>query len=83
MRRAIAKALRSIPSFVTIDLSAVTYLDTSGLATLLEASRVARRQGTTLAVEGLHGQPRDLLHFSQIDRLLGIAEPDHRELQDP
>jgi anti-sigma B factor antagonist len=76
MRRTIAAALRSMPPAVMLDLSGVSYIDTSGLATLLEASRIARQQGTRLVLHGLHGQPRELLHFSQIDHLLDIAEPE-------
>ena len=76
MRRTIAEALRSMPPAVILDLSGVSYIDTSGLATLLEASRIARQQGTRLVLHGLHGQPRELLHFSQIDHLLDIAEPE-------
>jgi anti-sigma B factor antagonist len=82
MRRMIAEALRSIPPVVTVDFSGVTYLDTSGLATLLEASRIARQQGTRLVVAGLHDQPRELLHFTQIDHLLEIAGPEPHEPQD-
>jgi anti-sigma B factor antagonist len=82
MRRVIAAALHSIPPAVTVDFSGVTYLDTSGLATLLEASRIARQQGTRLVVAGLHDQPRELLHFTQIDRLIEIAEPEPHEPQD-
>jgi anti-sigma B factor antagonist len=79
MRRLIADALHAVPPVVTIDFSGVPYIDTSGLATLLEASRVARRQGTRLVVQGLRAQPRELLHFSQIDRLLEIAGPETGE----
>jgi len=75
VRRTIADALRSMPPAVMLDLSEVSYIDTSGLATLLEASRIARQQGTRLVLHGLQGQPRELLHFSQIDHLLDIAEP--------
>jgi anti-sigma B factor antagonist len=82
MRRVIAEALRWIPPALAIDFSGVTYLDTSGLATLLEASRIARQQGTRLVVEGLHDQPRELLHFTQIDRLIEIVEPEPHEPQD-
>lgn len=82
MRRMIAEALHSIPPAVTVDFSGVTYLDTSGLATLLEASRIARLQGTRLVVAGLHGQPRELIHFTQIDHLLEIAGPEPHEPQD-
>src|SRR5882762_11404748 len=83
MRRTIAEALRAMPPAVMLDLSGVNYIDTSGLATLLEASRVARQQGTRLVLHGLHGQPRELLHFSQIDHLLDIAESEPDERQDP
>ena len=83
MRRTIAEALRSVPPAVMLDLSGVSYIDTSGVATLLEASRIARQQGTRLVLHGLNGQPRDLLHFSQIDHLLDIAEPEPNQPQDP
>jgi anti-sigma B factor antagonist len=83
MRRTIADALRSIPAAVMLDLSGVSYIDTSGLATLLEASRIARQQGTRLVLHGVHGQPRELLHFSQIDHLLDIAEAEPNGRQDP
>jgi anti-sigma B factor antagonist len=83
MRRAIAEALHSMSPAVVLDLSGVSYIDTSGLATLLEASRIARQQGTRLVLHGLHGQPRELLHFSQIDHLLDIADPEPNGRQDP
>ena len=83
MRRTIAEALRSMPPAVMLDLSGVSFIDTSGLATLLEASRIARQQGTRLVLHGLHGQPRELLHFSQIDHLLDIVEPEPNRPRDP
>jgi anti-sigma B factor antagonist len=83
MRRMIAEALHSIPPAVIVDLSGVTYIDTSGLATLLEASRIAHLQGTRLVVVGLHDQPRELLHFTQIDHLLEIAGPAPQNPQGP
>jgi anti-sigma B factor antagonist len=83
MRRTIAGALRSMPPAVMLDLSGVSYIDTSGVATLLEASRMARQQGTRLVLHGLHGQPRELLHFSQIDHLLDIADAGPNGRQDP
>jgi anti-sigma B factor antagonist len=73
MRRLIADALGASPHQVTVDFSGVTYVDTSGLATLLEANRMARAQGTRLVLEGVHDQPRQLLRFSRVDHLLYIA----------
>ena len=43
MRRTLADALRLQPKEVTVDLSSVNYMDTSGLSTLMEAKRNARR----------------------------------------
>jgi anti-sigma B factor antagonist len=83
VRLMIAKALSSMSPKVTVDLSKVIYIDTSGLATLLEASRIARQQGTRLVLEGLNGQPRELLHFSQIDHLFEFAEREPNGRQDP
>ena len=83
MRRTIGEALRSMPPAVMLDLSGVSYIDTSGLATLLEASRIARQQGTRLVLHGLHGQPRELLHFSQIDHLFEFAEREPNGPPDP
>jgi len=83
MRRTIGQGLRSRPPALTIELSGVTYIDTSGLATLLEASRLARQQGTRLVLNGLHDQPRDLMHLTQIDRLFEDAAAKPRDPQDP
>ena len=83
MRRTIAEALRSMPPAVMLDLTDVSYMDTSGVATLLEASRIARQQGTRLVLHGLRGQPRELLHFSQIDHLLDIADAGPHGRPDP
>ena len=43
MRRKLADALLPQLPKLTVDLSGVTYMDTSGLATLMEAMRIARQ----------------------------------------
>ena len=50
------------PKIVCIDLSAVTHIDSSGIATLIEVLRIARGHNTELRLQGLH------------DRLLGLFE---------
>ena len=42
------------PRTVCIDLSGVTHIDSSGVATLLEALRIARNCKTELRLQGLH-----------------------------
>ena len=50
------------PKTVCIDLSAVTHIDSSGIATLIEMLKIARGHNTELRLQGLH------------DRLLGLFE---------
>lgn len=69
MRRKLLSALRSMPPQITVDLSGAIYMDSSGVATLLEAAGIARRQGTRLVLAGVSGQPKCLLAVSQLDRL--------------
>jgi anti-sigma B factor antagonist len=73
MRTALRNALRSKPAALSVDLSAVTYIDTSGLATLVEADRIARKQGSRLILSGIHDQPRYLLEITHLDRLFEMA----------
>ena len=74
MRRMLSDALRAKPANVSVDLSDVSYIDTSGLATLVEAARIARRQGTRLILGGGNqDQPRYLFEITHLDRLLDMA----------
>ena len=73
MRTALANALRTRPASLSLDLSGVSYLDTSGLATLIEAVRIARNQGTRLILNGMHDQPRYFFEITHLDRLFDIA----------
>ena len=67
-RATLMKAIRKATSAaLVIDLSALSYLDTSGVATLLEAARVASEQGVRLRVIGLTGEPKMLAQITELD----------------
>ena len=67
-RASLTKAINKATSTeLVIDLSALSYLDTSGVATLLEAARVASVQGVRLRVIGLTGEPRMLAQIAELD----------------
>ena len=53
---------QSAPGTVAVDLSAIDYMDTSGIATLVEALKIARIGNIALHLEGLQGR---LLHLFQ------------------
>jgi len=46
---------------LTIDLSGLSYIDCSGIATLIEALKIARQCKTQLQLRGLRDGPRRLL----------------------
>ena len=73
MRTAIQKALHEKPSELFINLSGVSYMDSSALATLVEAVRIANKQGTRLVLAGIQDQPQYLIEVTHFDRLFDIA----------
>ncbi len=70
LRSSLLDLLRAGTARVTvIDLSGVSYLDTSGLATLLEALKAAREHSVTLRVTGITGRARTLAEIAQLDTI--------------
>jgi anti-sigma B factor antagonist len=59
---------KTVPVLV-IDLSGVSYLDTSGVATLLEALNTARDRSVQLHLTGISGQPRKLAQLVELDKI--------------
>jgi anti-sigma B factor antagonist len=57
------------PPTLTIDLGEVTYMDSSGLATLVEALKTAHDHKTLLRLRGLQDRPRYLLEVAGLLRL--------------
>ena len=53
----------------TLDFSEVVYVDTSGLAVLIEVLRSARQLGKTLQLSGLRERPRYLFESTGLLRL--------------
>ena len=62
------------PAGVVIDFTAARYLDTSAIATLLEAATLASKRGVPLAVMGLGGEARFVAEATELDRIfLGLG----------
>jgi len=57
------------PKMVSIDLSGITHIDSSGVATLIEALRIARSYNTEVRLEGLEGR---LLRLFQSTGILSL-----------
>jgi anti-sigma B factor antagonist len=60
---------RGAAAVMVIDLTAVSYLDMSGLATLLEALKAAGERSLKLRVTGISGEARTLVEIAQLDTI--------------
>ena len=59
---------------LVIDLTNVTFIDSSGLSTLLTASAAARDRGGAVALVLAQGRPPSIFRFRGVDRLLALYE---------
>ena len=70
LRSALLELLRrSAAPVIVIDLSAVSYLDMSGMATLLETLKAAHERSVRLRLIGMSGQSRTLAEIAQLDAI--------------
>lgn len=60
---------RATAPVVIIDLSDVSYLDMSGIATLLEALKAAGERSVKLRLAGMSGQVRTFAEIVQLDTI--------------
>jgi len=72
MRLLLAEAIRSQGAQVIVDISPIAYMDTAGLATLLEALRIAHKQGKRLVLVGIQDQPLRLFGATELDHVFEI-----------
>ena len=69
---------RQSPPTLIVDLSELSYIDCSGIATLIEALRIARQHHTKLQLRGLRDGPRHLLEVTGLLHLFDTnGEMDH------
>lgn len=55
-----------------IDLSAVTYIDSSGIASLVEGLQVARKQKNELSLVSVSARARRVLELARLDKVFAI-----------
>jgi anti-sigma B factor antagonist len=61
------------PKTITVDVTEVSYIDASGIATLLEALKVARNRQSTLCLKGLQGRMARLFEVMGLRSLFESA----------
>jgi anti-sigma B factor antagonist len=63
---------KALPQTVIVDLAGVSYIETSGAATLIEALRIARHHHTNFRLQGLGGA---VLRLFEVTGVLALFEP--------
>ena len=57
---------------IVVDLEKVSYVDSSGLATLVEILKKTKSQGGRLALAGLSDKVRSLFEITKLDKLFSV-----------
>lgn len=79
LRKALLRELREmrIPR-VVLNLKAVEYVDSSGVASLVEALKASRDVGSRLILFGLNSAVREVLQLSKLLKIFEIAETEEQ-----
>ena len=72
LTRSLDGALATGASRVVIDISAVPFMDSSGISALLTASLQAGREGRSVAVVHVGDEPPGIFRFKGVERLLRL-----------
>ena len=56
-----------------VDLSQVPYMDSSGVATLVEAMQIARRNNTKLVLCGMQQKVKSIFEIARLDTVFAIV----------
>lgn len=71
VRKALLASLKQKKDLL-IDLSAVTYIDSSGIASLVEGLQVARKQKNELSLVSVSVRARRVLELARLDKVFTI-----------
>lgn len=73
LRSALLEAIALRPAAVVVDLSAVTFIDSSGVATLVEAMKLAKAAGVALILAGMTENVADVFALARLDKFFRLA----------
>lgn len=73
LRVELLKLLHQSPRRVIVDLTAVPYMDSSGVATLVEALQVQRKQSGKLVLCGLQPKVKGIFEIARLNMVFTIT----------
>lgn len=73
LRHELAAVQKAKPRRVIVNLTHVEYMDSSGVATLVEALQVARGNGSRLVLCGMNERVRSIFEIARLDTVFKIV----------
>ena len=74
LRAKLGELIAGNPTRLILDLSQVSYMDSSGVATLVEAMQQCRRNSATLALAALQTRVRSVFEIARLDTVFDIQD---------
>lgn len=74
LRKALRQAAEDKPDPLAIDLSGTPYVDSSGVATLVEGLQVTAKYGGTLVLAAMNKRVRGVLEIARLDSVFVLAD---------
>ena len=82
LRSSLLETLREQPAVTVINMSEVGFMDSSGLATLVEAMQLSRRYGGQLKLVGISRRVRSIFEISRLDKIFQIYDNEAEALSE-
>lgn len=70
-----------LPRRCVLDLSGVSFMDSSGIAVILRADRLLRQTGGALALSGVPGQVRRVLDVAGLTKIVPVLDDREKECE--
>jgi len=80
VRKEVITLITKINKNLLVDLAEVTYMDSSGVATLVEALQLTKKRGGKLKLFSLGSTVKDVFELSRLDKVFDICDNQQQAL---
>ena len=81
-RKEIANLVKKKVERIVVDLTGVSYMDSSGVATLIEGLQMCHKYNGTLVVAGLRQNVREVFELTKLDKIFKIYNDSETALKE-
>ena len=77
LENSLGSIIKKRPDHVVVDLSGVTFIDSSGMAVLIRAMQNMKEYGGRLTISGLNENVRSIFELARLDQIFVIDPPEN------